>query len=95
MSVGKLTLLVSILFLWTVTLKASPENVNQVLDSYHAVADALAYDRFEEVKALKKKKKVNYIKNSVYGNGDASKKIVKILEKTNLNMQLIQKQITY
>lgn len=47
------------------------------------------------VKALKKKKKDNYIKNTVYGNGGASKKIVKILEKTNLNKQLIQKQIAY
>lgn len=35
------------------------------------------------------------LKNQIYGSGIASKKIVQILEKTNLNKQLIQKQINY
>lgn len=47
------------------------------------------------IKALKRKKKGFSVKNYIYGKGDASKKIVKILEKTNLNKQLIQKQIIY
>lgn len=46
-------------------------------------------------KSLKSTQKKYTLKNQVYGTGNASKKIVKILEKTNLNKQLIQKQITY
>ena len=46
-------------------------------------------------KSLKSTQKKYTLKNQVYGTGNASKKIVKILEKTNLNKQLIQKQIAY
>jgi GDP/UDP-N,N'-diacetylbacillosamine 2-epimerase (hydrolysing) len=44
-------------------------------------------------KGLSKKK--NYSKKNVYGNGDASKKIVKILETIKLDQALIEKQISY
>ena len=47
------------------------------------------------IKTLKKPKKKSTLKNQTYGSGNASKKIIKILEKTNLNKQLIQKQIIY
>ena len=44
-------------------------------------------------KGLSKKK--NNSKKNVYGNGDASKKIVKILETIKLDQSLIEKQISY
>jgi len=46
-------------------------------------------------KSLKSTPKKYIVKNQIYGSTIASKKIVKILEKTNLNKELIQKQITY
>jgi len=46
-------------------------------------------------KILKSTPKKSIRQNQIYGSGIASKKIVKILEKTNLNKELIQKQITY
>jgi UDP-hydrolysing UDP-N-acetyl-D-glucosamine 2-epimerase len=45
--------------------------------------------------ALKRKKKGNLSKIRIYGNGNASKKIVSILEKIKLDKKLIQKQIFY
>jgi GDP/UDP-N,N'-diacetylbacillosamine 2-epimerase (hydrolysing) len=45
--------------------------------------------------ALKRKKKGNLSKTRIYGNGNASKKIVSILEKIKLDKKLIQKQIFY
>ena len=46
------------------------------------------------VKALKMKKTAKNHKN-IYGDGNASKKIVEILEKIKLDKKLIQKQLTY
>ncbi len=46
-------------------------------------------------KILKSTPKKSIRKNQIYGSTIASKKIVKILEKINLNKELIQKQITY
>lgn len=48
--------------------------------------------------AIKKnlmKKKIKYKKKNVYGKGNASKKIVRILERISLDKSLIQKQISY
>jgi UDP-N-acetylglucosamine 2-epimerase (non-hydrolysing)/GDP/UDP-N,N'-diacetylbacillosamine 2-epimerase (hydrolysing) len=51
---------------------------------------------YQEIqKALKNKNKNLHPKNMVYGVGNASKLIVKILEKTKLNDELLQKQIFY
>jgi len=47
------------------------------------------------IEALKLKKKGNLSKIRIYGNGNASKKIVSILEKIKLDKKLIQKQIYY
>ncbi len=47
------------------------------------------------VKALKMKKNYNIKSDNLYGNGNASKKIAKILEKITLNKELIKKQISY
>jgi len=47
------------------------------------------------IEALKRKKKGNLSKIRIYGNGNASKKIVSILEKIKLDKKLIQKQINY
>jgi UDP-N-acetylglucosamine 2-epimerase (non-hydrolysing)/GDP/UDP-N,N'-diacetylbacillosamine 2-epimerase (hydrolysing) len=46
-------------------------------------------------KALKMKKHINFKNCKIYGNGNASYKIVRNLEKIILNKQLIQKQIYY
>lgn len=46
------------------------------------------------IKALRTKK-TNKITDYIYGRGTAAKKIVRILEKINLNKDLIQKQIHY
>jgi UDP-N-acetylglucosamine 2-epimerase len=45
-------------------------------------------------KALKKKNAHNLVKNSTYGDGNASKQIIKILERP-LPKNLIQKYISY
>ena len=47
------------------------------------------------IAALKLKKRGNLSKIRIYGNGNASKKIVSILEKIKLDKKLIQKQIFY
>jgi len=47
------------------------------------------------INALKQKKKGDLSKIRIYGNGNASKKIVSILEKIKLDKKLIQKQIIY
>jgi UDP-N-acetylglucosamine 2-epimerase (non-hydrolysing)/GDP/UDP-N,N'-diacetylbacillosamine 2-epimerase (hydrolysing) len=47
------------------------------------------------LKALKMKQKNLLRKKAIYGNGNASKKIVKCLERIILNKKLIQKQIYY
>ena len=47
------------------------------------------------IQALKRKKQGKIIKGNIYGNGLASKKIVKILEKIKIDNKLIQKQIFY
>ena len=46
-------------------------------------------------KAFKKKKSNSKDRLMLYGNGNASKKIVDIIERININNQLIQKQISY
>ena len=46
-------------------------------------------------KSLNKKRTYKIKKSGVYGKGNSSKKIVKILEKTKLDKKLIQKQIFY
>ena len=46
------------------------------------------------IRALNMKKTAKNHKN-VYGNGNASKKIVAILEKIKLDKKLIQKQLSY
>lgn len=45
--------------------------------------------------SFKKKKSLLTSKSLVYGDGNASKKIVNILEKIKINNQLLQKQISY
>jgi len=45
--------------------------------------------------SFKRKRKGKTTKYRIYGNGNSSKKIVKILEKTKLDKKLIQKQIFY
>ncbi len=47
------------------------------------------------LKALKTKKSTHKIDDYIYGKGNAANKIVHILEKINLNKDLIQKQIHY
>jgi len=47
------------------------------------------------INALKQKKKGSLSKIRIYGNGNASKKIVRMLEKIKLDKKLIQKQIFY
>ena len=47
------------------------------------------------IKALRTKKSSHKITDYIYGKGIAAKKIVRILEKINLNKDLIQKQIHY
>ncbi len=47
------------------------------------------------IKSLKIKKPTRKITDHIYGKGNASKKIVNILEKIHLNKDLIQKQIHY
>lgn len=47
------------------------------------------------IKALKTKKSIHKTNDYVYGRGNAAKKIIYILEKINLNKDLIQKQIYY
>ena len=47
------------------------------------------------IKALRTKKSTHKITDYIYGKGTAAKKIVQILEKINLNKDLIQKQIHY
>ena len=47
------------------------------------------------IKALRTKKSIHKITDYIYGKGTAAKKIVRILEKINLNKDLIQKQIHY
>ena len=47
------------------------------------------------IKALSMKKYTHNMTDYIYGKGNAAKKIVKILEKINLNKDLIQKQIQY
>ena len=47
------------------------------------------------IKALRTKKSPRKITDYIYGKGTAAKKIVRILEKINLNKDLIQKQIHY
>jgi len=51
--------------------------------------------RFSIVKALQMKKTNNILISNLYGDGNSSKKIVKVLEKLNLNKDLIKKQISY
>ncbi len=46
-------------------------------------------------KALSKNKKNIGSKNSVFGDGTASKKIIKVLENISLNNKLVEKQISY
>ncbi|HYL66118.1 MAG TPA: UDP-N-acetylglucosamine 2-epimerase [Nitrosopumilaceae archaeon] len=46
-------------------------------------------------KALKSRKTINSIDNYIYGTGNASKKITSLLEKLDLNKNLIQKQLSY
>ena len=60
-------------------------NINSNVDSIYSAIQ----------KALKSKTKNANKKKILYGNGNASKKIVKILEKTDLNKELLQKQIFY
>jgi GDP/UDP-N,N'-diacetylbacillosamine 2-epimerase (hydrolysing) len=59
-------------------------NVEQVTSTliYKAIVKALNFNNKSQIK-------------QVYGNGNASKKIVKYLEKISLDEQLIQKQISY
>lgn len=45
--------------------------------------------------SIKNQPKTKHKKSQIYGNGNASKKIIQILEKTNLNSDLLQKQIFY
>jgi UDP-hydrolysing UDP-N-acetyl-D-glucosamine 2-epimerase len=47
------------------------------------------------LKAIRMKRQNTLIKESIYGNGNASKKIVKHLERITLDKKLIQKQIYY
>ena len=47
------------------------------------------------VKSLKIKKSSHKISDYIYGKGNATKKIVSILEKIHVNKDLIQKQIHY
>ena len=53
----------------------------------------LIYSTIKNV--LKKQRKIHNPNKFIYGDGKTSKKIVKILENTHLNKQLIQKQISY
>jgi len=57
---------------------------NSVKSIYHAI-----------INALKTKKSIRCNANYIYGKGNAAKKIVYILEKIDLNKDLIQKQIYY
>jgi len=50
---------------------------------------------YQAIKTALEKKKFELKKSNIYGNGTASKKIVKILETITLDSDLIQKQITY
>jgi GDP/UDP-N,N'-diacetylbacillosamine 2-epimerase (hydrolysing) len=50
---------------------------------------------YQAIKTALEKKKSELKKSNIYGNGTASKKIVKILETITLDSDLIQKQITY
>jgi len=57
-------------------------------------AEKSAYIQSEISKALRRKKSTK-IKVQIYGKGNASKKIVNMLEKIKLDKELIQKQIIY
>jgi len=57
-------------------------------------AEKPAYIQSEISKALRRKKSTK-IKVQIYGKGNASKKIVNMLEKIKLDKELIQKQIIY
>jgi len=45
--------------------------------------------------ALDNKNRKKFVNKFVYGRGNASKKIVRILERIPINKKLIQKQITF
>ena len=62
--------------------------INLQNDSIQSIEKAI-------LKSLKRKKYRIFQKEKIYGNGNASTKIVRILERIILNKQLIQKQISY
>ena len=68
------------------------ERGNNVIDIPIVTINSVYYGI---TKALKMKKNWNVKSDHLYGNGNASKTIVKILEKINLNKELIKKQISY